>query len=91
MTLGENTVQGFVLCFTDPAVLSILDALEDYDPNRMPEQNEYNRKRIETYNPQGESLGLAWVYLMTFEQVQRLGGVLVPSGCWNGHLDTLAP
>ncbi|HEY9708979.1 MAG TPA: gamma-glutamylcyclotransferase [Oculatellaceae cyanobacterium] len=84
MTLGENTVQGFVLTFADPAILSLLDELEDYNPNRIPEQNEYNRQQIEIYNPTGQALGLAWVYLMTLEQVQRLGGILIPSGWWNG-------
>ncbi len=87
MMLGENTVQGFVLTFAEPAILSLLDELEDYNPNRIPEQNEYNRQQIEIYDPTGQALGVAWVYLMTLEQIQRLGGVLIPSGWWNGCVD----
>ena len=83
MTLGERKVQGFVLTFADSAILSLLDELEDYDPNRMPQDNEYNRQPIETYDLEGQSLGLAWVYLMTLEQVQRLGGLLIPSNWWS--------
>lgn len=89
MTLGQSTVQGFVLTFTEPDILSILDTLEDYNPNRTPEQNEYNRQSIEIYNLTGQVLGFAWVYLMTLEQVQQLEGVLIPSGWWNSCIDTL--
>jgi gamma-glutamylcyclotransferase (GGCT)/AIG2-like uncharacterized protein YtfP len=89
MTLGESPVQGFVLTFSNPAFLDVLDELEDYNPHRTPEENEYIRQQIETYNLSGQSLGLAWVYLMTVEQVQRFGGVLMPSGWWSGYVDTL--
>ncbi len=89
MTLGESPVQGFVLTFSDPAFLDVLDELEDYNPQRIPEENEYIRQEIETYNLAGEPLGLAWVYLMAVEQVQRFGGVLMPSGLWSGYVDTL--
>ena len=89
LTLGENPVQGFVLTFADPGILSILDELEDYDPHRPPEANEYYRQQIETYCPTGQVLGSAWVYLMTFEQVQQLKGILIPSGWWSDHVDNL--
>ncbi|HEY9596954.1 MAG TPA: gamma-glutamylcyclotransferase [Cyanophyceae cyanobacterium] len=82
MTLGENPVQGCLLTFADPAILSALDELEDYNPHRALEENEYYRQQIETYNLAGQSLGMAWVYLMTPEQVQHLDGVLITSGCW---------
>ena len=88
MTPGESPVQGYLLTFTDPGVLTILDELEDYDPNQMPEQNEYNRQQIETYNLSGQPLGFAWVYLMTAKRVQRLGGILIPSGCWSSSIST---
>ncbi len=83
MTVGENPIQGFVLTFADGAILSILDQLEDYEPNRSETENEYNRQLIEVYNRSGESLGLVWVYLMSLERVQQLGGVMINSGCWN--------
>ncbi|HEY9795429.1 MAG TPA: gamma-glutamylcyclotransferase [Leptolyngbyaceae cyanobacterium] len=89
MRPGESPVQGFLLTFTDPKVLSILDELEDYDPHRTPEDNEYDRQQVEIYDLGRQSLGLAWVYLMTSEQVQHLGGVLMRSGWWSGSIDTL--
>lgn len=85
MTLGENPVQGFLLSFPDDsAILRHLDWLEDYDPHRPAEQNEYNRQRIEAYNSGLESLGTAWVYLMTPEQVCSLNGVLIADEWWSG-------
>jgi gamma-glutamylcyclotransferase (GGCT)/AIG2-like uncharacterized protein YtfP len=89
MTHGETPVQGFLLTFADPNVLTTLDELEDYNPNRLPQENEYERQQIEIYNLSAQSLGLAWVYLMTPEQVQRLGGVLLRSGWWSGYVNSL--
>jgi gamma-glutamylcyclotransferase (GGCT)/AIG2-like uncharacterized protein YtfP len=83
MIPGESPVQGFLLTFTDPAMLGVLDALEDYEPYRAPAENEYNRQQIEVYDLAGERLGLAWIYLMTFEQVKHLQGVPIVSGCWS--------
>jgi gamma-glutamylcyclotransferase (GGCT)/AIG2-like uncharacterized protein YtfP len=90
MTFGENAVQGFLLTFADPAILSLLDELEDYDPHRSLEENEYYRQQVEIYTPEGEALGLAWAYLMTSEQVQHLEGVLIPSGHWSAIPEALA-
>ncbi len=87
MTPGESIVRGFLLTFTDSTILTILDELEDYKPNRIPEENEYYRQEIETYDLDRKSLGLAWIYLMTFTQVQRFGGILISSGCWRGNCD----
>ncbi len=89
MTDGESPVYGFVLTFADPDILNVLDELEDYDSRRTPEANEYQRQQIETYDLSGQALGLAWVYLMTIERVQRLEGVLLPSGSWTGYVDKL--
>jgi gamma-glutamylcyclotransferase (GGCT)/AIG2-like uncharacterized protein YtfP len=88
MTHGESPVQGFLLTFDDPTVLSILDELEDYDPHRLPQENEYNRQQIETYTLEEQALGPAWAYLMTFEQVQRLEGIPIPSGWWISRVET---
>ncbi len=84
MTTGDLPVQGFLLSFTDPDVLDRLDWLEDYNPQRPAVENEYNRQKIQTYSPSWQPLDWAWVYLMTLEQVNRLGGVLLTNGCWNG-------
>ena len=83
MILGNSPVQGFLLEFTNPAILEILDQLEDYDPNRPATQNLYNRQEIAVFTPDKKPLGTAWIYLMTVEQVHRLRGVLLPSGCWD--------
>jgi gamma-glutamylcyclotransferase (GGCT)/AIG2-like uncharacterized protein YtfP len=91
MTAGESQVYGFLLTFADPAILMLLDELEDYDAQRRPEENEYDRQQIETYDLAGRSLGLAWAYLMTSEQVQRLKGVLMLSGEWSGYANPLTP
>jgi gamma-glutamylcyclotransferase (GGCT)/AIG2-like uncharacterized protein YtfP len=87
MTPGESLVQGFLLTFADLGILSALDELEDYDSSRTPEKNEYYRQQIETYDLSEQALGLAWVYLMTTDQVQRLKGVLIPSGWWSGYVN----
>lgn len=84
MTLGESPVQGFLLSFPDESVLRQLDWLEDYEPHRPAELNEYNRRPIEIFNPAFISLGLAWVYLMTQEQVHSCDGVLLADGWWSG-------
>ncbi len=89
MTPGESPVQGFVLTFTDPTLLSLLDKLEDYEPQRALEENEYYRQQIETYDFEGQTLGLAWAYLMTSEQVQRFQGVPILSGWWSGCVDMI--
>jgi len=83
MIPGESLVQGCLLTFADPAMLTILDALEGYEPYRAPDQNEYNRQQIRVYDLTRKTLGLAWVYLMTSEQIKRFQGVPIVSGCWS--------
>ncbi|HEY9748165.1 MAG TPA: gamma-glutamylcyclotransferase family protein, partial [Allocoleopsis sp.] len=83
MTAGTQTVHGFLLHFEDPAILSRLDALEDFVPGRSPEQNEYQREIIAVCDSEGKPLGDAWAYLMHPNRVQRLGGVLIPHGVWS--------
>lgn len=85
MTVGESPVQGFVLTFADSGILSVLDELEDYKEYRKPEENEYNRHKIATYDSAGKLLGMAWAYLMTFEKVKGLEGILMPSGLWTNN------
>lgn len=82
MTPGKRQVHGFLLTLADLVILSALDELEDYDPNRRSDENEYNRQQVEVYDLAGQTLGLAWAYFMTPEQVERLQGVLIPSGWW---------
>jgi gamma-glutamylcyclotransferase (GGCT)/AIG2-like uncharacterized protein YtfP len=86
MILGDGQVQGFLLTFSDSTIFDSLDQLEDYDPNRRPEDNEYHREQIEVYDQAGQSLGLAWVYFMTLEKVKNFQGIHIPSGCWSSDV-----
>ncbi|MBW4564084.1 MAG: gamma-glutamylcyclotransferase [Mojavia pulchra JT2-VF2] len=84
MTLEESKVYGYLLSFAESKILSQLDDLEDYQPTRQIRENLYNRQQIEIFDLQGLSLGWAWVYLMTPDQVRRLGGKPQPDGWWTG-------
>ena len=83
MTPGNTPVHGFLLTFANSGILLELDQLEDYHPSRPVEQNEYYREQIITYDPDERSQKPAWAYLMTFEQVCRREGVLLPAGWWS--------
>ncbi|OKH39136.1 hypothetical protein NIES2119_08405 [[Phormidium ambiguum] IAM M-71] len=82
MILGEGVVQGYLLTFNKPNILRNLDILEGYNAHCPPAQNLYDRKQLEVYSQQAEPLGLAWTYFMTLDQVEQMGGVLIPSGWW---------
>ncbi|MCF2145132.1 gamma-glutamylcyclotransferase [Desmonostoc muscorum LEGE 12446] len=84
MTPGDSQVYGYLLSFANPMILNQLDVLEDYHPTRQMSENLYGRKTIEVYQGEWLSLGWAWVYLMSLEQVDKLGGVLQPDGWWSG-------
>ncbi|MGB3405138.1 MAG: gamma-glutamylcyclotransferase family protein [Microcoleaceae cyanobacterium] len=84
MVPGEGVVQGVILSFADASILQALDRLEDYDPQRPPEQNEYQRQQIQTYNVERQPLSRVWAYTMTLKSLQRFKGVvLIPTGCWS--------
>jgi gamma-glutamylcyclotransferase (GGCT)/AIG2-like uncharacterized protein YtfP len=82
MTPGNSPISGFLLTFDDPQILNELDELEDYQPDRPADQNEYYRQKNQTFSPSHQSLGKAWVYMMALEKAKRLGGVLLPNGTW---------
>ncbi len=83
MTPGNQHVHGFLLTFRDPTILATLDQLEGYHGSDRPDRvNLYNRHKIPVFQSDGLSLGLAWAYLMTPEQVQQFGGDLLLDGCW---------
>jgi gamma-glutamylcyclotransferase (GGCT)/AIG2-like uncharacterized protein YtfP len=82
MTSGDCPVHGFLLSFASSTILDDLDRLEDYQSDRPCHQNEYNRQLIPTFTPDGRSLGLAWVYVMTLDRVSDRGGVWLPDGWW---------
>lgn len=86
MVSGNQPVQGFVLSFSDPKILESLDRLEGYSPHNPQNQNEYDRQQIEIFDEANRTLGFAWVYLMNHQQVELLGGILLPSGTWYSRL-----
>lgn len=89
MTNGKGHVHGFVLSFQNPKVLLELDKLEDYHPERLPEENEYQRQKIPTFGLDGQYLWTVWSYLMLPEKVKLLGGKLLSSGFWTGNTNSL--
>ncbi|MEH2406336.1 gamma-glutamylcyclotransferase family protein [Nostoc sp.] len=84
MTLGNTQVYGYLLSCSNLRILNELNLLENYQSTRQSSENLYNRQIIEIYQPQSLSLGWAWVYLMTLDQVNQLGGLLQPDGWWTG-------
>ena len=84
MTEGDRPVHGYLLCFPSPTILSDLDELEDYSPDRPEEQNEYYRQELEIFSPEGKYLDNAWVYLMSAERAIGMGGILLLDGKWTG-------
>jgi gamma-glutamylcyclotransferase (GGCT)/AIG2-like uncharacterized protein YtfP len=84
MIPGSDLVAGFVLSFPNVEVLTVLDLLEDYNPKRPLQENEYYRQQIETYNLDLTFLSPAWTYLMTPQQINIFGGQRLPDGCWSG-------
>ncbi len=77
-------VRGYLLTFADLAVLQALDELEDYDPSQPISQNLYQRHQIEVYNLKFESLGKAWTYSMSQQNIDAYSGVFIIDGWWTG-------
>ncbi len=85
MTEGDRPVYGYLLSFTDTTMLKAMDELEDFDPSRPADRNEYNRVQIEIFDLRGRSLGNAWVYLMSLDLVKQAGGTLLPNCNWTSR------
>lgn len=81
---GTRQVHGFVLVFKDASVLPELDELEDYDPHRQRTENDYNRELVTAYSIDGNPNISAWAYLMAPGRIQKLRGILLPDGWWEG-------
>ncbi|MDY7019801.1 MAG: gamma-glutamylcyclotransferase [Cyanobacteriota bacterium] len=86
MTVGEDWVSGVILSFGNPSVIEDLDRLEDYQPHRPVDQNEYQRQRIQTYTPDRQLLEVAWVYVMNPAKIQEYRGIYLPDGNWSSEL-----
>jgi len=77
---------GFVLRFShkESEVLSKLDELKGYDPNRQEGLNEYYRKRVNVFKnaENSEASENAWCYFMALKKIESLRGVQMPDGFW---------
>jgi gamma-glutamylcyclotransferase (GGCT)/AIG2-like uncharacterized protein YtfP len=91
MTSGKSLVYGHLLSFASSDILPVLDQFEQHDPEELErhapgqsfQQNQYERRLIEVLDRNQFTLGLAWAYTMTTEQVTQLGGTLLANGNWN--------
>jgi hypothetical protein len=68
-----------------PNIFLDLDQLEDYQPHRPAEENEYQRQQISVFDLNHQPFGLVWVYLMDIKTVEFYSGVLIPDGCWKNQ------
>lgn len=90
LTPGTAPIQGTLLSFLDPTILLTLDAFEQHDPEHfgrsrpglLVEEHQYRRQLVEVFEQDWQAIGTAWAYTMELSQVQRLGGILLPDGCW---------
>jgi gamma-glutamylcyclotransferase (GGCT)/AIG2-like uncharacterized protein YtfP len=82
MVAGKGWVKGYLLSFTDEAVLADLDRLEDYQRDRPSQDNEYQREWVEVFDEDERSQGFAWAYFMSVENVKRYGGTWITDGEW---------
>ena len=80
--VGEDSVWGYLLTLKPPFSLAQLDALEGYDPQRLPHLNEYNRERLTVYDEQENIIGEAWGYRMSASNIQRYHGQYLTTGRW---------
>jgi len=78
-------IPGWLLTLCDEAALRAIDGLEGFDPGRLPEQNEYQRVRMECFAEGAianspETLGNAWAYVMTAAQLAQAGATAKKNG-----------
>ncbi len=76
-----KSVQGYLLTFPTLEILQELDQLEEYQEQRPPKENAYQRRTIEVFT-NSTSLGMAWIYVMELGLIHQLGGVFLPEGYW---------
>ena len=85
ITHGSDKVSGWVLTFTDISALSNLDQLEGFDASGRSGDNLYDRQVVTASTKSGEALQ-AYVYVMTPEKVESIGGQHIPAGIWTSLL-----
>lgn len=91
---GNRSIQGSLLSLTDPTVLVILDQFEQHDPIALQQlvpdypatALQYQRRAIPVMNLEQQAIEIAWAYLMTVDQVGRLGGVVYRVDHWQEQI-----
>ena len=83
MTTGNDKIYGYLLSFNNSHILSSLDELEDYNPQRPDKENLYNRMEVEIFDLENNSLGVAWTYFMNFMMIFQLKGTPQTDGWWS--------
>lgn len=92
LTVGDRWVEGVLLHLREEAAIARLDAFEDYDPTRPDVDNLYVRRSRPVFAADHQSIGTAWVYLMTSARVTELGGIPIPQGVWSRqHWPSITP
>ncbi|MDJ0632953.1 MAG: gamma-glutamylcyclotransferase [Xenococcaceae cyanobacterium MO_188.B29] len=86
LTEGDKKIEGYLLTFANNSILTSLDELEDYHPDRSPELNEYYRQQVLVYNLADDFLEKAWIYLMNLAKIEKLQGTLLNSRYWSSNL-----
>jgi gamma-glutamylcyclotransferase (GGCT)/AIG2-like uncharacterized protein YtfP len=81
---GNSKIQGFVLRFADDRILAQLDVLEDYEPQRDPAANDYNREAIAAYISDRVVDPAVWAYFINPARLHGWGGVRIADGWWWG-------
>jgi len=82
LVLGDGWAWGYLLTLRDSAVLKGFDTLEDFDPSRPAEENEYQRVKVDVVLENGATDGGVWAYVMDVEKVNALRGVIITNGEW---------
>jgi gamma-glutamylcyclotransferase (GGCT)/AIG2-like uncharacterized protein YtfP len=80
--MGDRWVYGAVLHFKTETEIAQLDDFEGYNPALPDRDNQYVRQWRSIFSREQQSLGEAWMYVMTQEQVLKHEGILIPDGTW---------
>ena len=79
---GHDWVQGMLLHFPSDADFARVDELEDFDPRRPMDENEYIRLNVPCFDPDGEPLGDYWTYEITDSVLESTSCTRISNGNW---------
>jgi len=83
--VSDYWIEGILLQFVESPsqVLTKLDELEGFNPDRDPRLNEYYRKEVQVYEQKTERpLEEAWCYFMDGGKIRKDCGIPIPTGPW---------